>query len=76
MKKLFKIYGPEWMGYFERRTPYPLRAAKLSIAFTLFPWWKPSFHYNKKLTEAAKRDGATIWKFSWLWVQISFGRWV
>lgn len=71
-----KIYGPSWMGFFERRTPYPLRAAKLSIDLTLFPWWKPRFKYNKGLSESAKCNGAIIWYARWLWVQVSFSRWV
>lgn len=71
-----KIHGPTWMGFFERRVPYPLRAAKVSIDFTLFPWWKPEFHYKKELTEEAKRNGSTIWYVRWLWVQVSFSRWL
>jgi len=74
--KIFKIYGPKWMGYVERRTPYPLRAAKLSIDFSIFPVFKPRFIYRKNLTEEKKAAGATIWHFRWLFIQVSFGRWV
>jgi len=63
------------MGMFERMCPYPLRAARLSISFTLFPWLRPQAHWSRNLTESAKRDGETIWYVRWLWVQISYSRW-
>jgi len=72
---MFKIYGPKWMGYFERRIPYPLRAAKISIAFTLWPWIKPSFR-KSHISESSRVDGDVIWYFRWMWVQISYSRWV
>ena len=57
--------------------PYPLRAARLSLALHPFGfWWKPAFAYRRTLTEAAKRDGETIWWLRWAWFQISYGRWV
>jgi len=48
------------LGFIERYVPYPLRAAKLSLDLTLFPWWKPRFHYNRSLNEIAKEQGMTI----------------
>lgn len=64
------------LGFVERHVPYPLRAAKLSISFTLFPWWRPFFQWNRRLTEAAKREGTPIWYVRWLFIQISYARWV
>lgn len=64
------------LGFIERRIPYPIRAAKLSIEFTLFPWWKPRFHHNSRLTEDEKQLGITIWYMRWLWVQIAYSRWI
>jgi len=73
--RIFKIYGPSWMGFFERRVPYPLRAARITVSFILFPWIKPSFNYNKEMPEQARRGGDTIWYARWLWVQIAYSRW-
>jgi len=63
------------LGFIERYVSYPLRAAKLSLDLTLFPWWKPRFHYNRSLNEIAKEQGMTIWYARWLWFQISYSRW-
>ena len=63
------------LGIVERFVPYPYRAARISIDFIIFPWWKPSFEYRKDLDEWARREGETIWWFRWLWVQISYKRW-
>lgn len=60
-----------------KRIPYPLRATKISLELNPFGFWAvPRFHWKRRLTEAAKADGATIWWVRWLWFQISFGRWV
>jgi len=64
------------MGYLERRAPYPLRAMRISVSFRIFPQWRPSYTYKRDLTELAKADGVIIWWASWLWVQISYNRWV
>lgn len=57
--------------------PYPLRAMKISIELNPFGFWlKPTFFRKKSLTEAAKRDGDTIWWARWAWFQISYSRWV
>ena len=59
----------------ERNVSYPLRAAKLSLDLTLFPWWKPRLRINRNLTEEAKENGVMIWYARWLWFQISYSRW-
>jgi hypothetical protein len=64
------------LGRIERLVPYPLRAARISLSLTLFPWWRPRFQWNCNLTDTAKRDGETIWYARWLWFQISYSRWV
>ena len=62
------------LGFIERRVPYPLRAARLGVSFTLFPWWIPSFRHTG-ISESAKRDGNVIWYGRWLFVQIEYRRW-
>jgi len=71
---LLKTYGPKRLGL-ARYIPYPLRATKISLDLNPFGFWEPSFHHNKKLTEAAKRDGNVIWYARFAWFQISFSRW-
>lgn len=57
--------------------PYPLRAARPSLSLNPFGFWfVPRFHWHRDMTEAAKRDGNTIWWARWTWFQISFSRWV
>jgi hypothetical protein len=55
------------------RIPYPLRAMRISLAFTPFSWWNLRFH-KRELTEFAKAQAETQW---WLNVgpfQLSYGR--
>ena len=69
-----KTYGPAWLGM-GKFFPYPLRSSRISFCLNPFGWWlKPSFTRKKDLTEAAKRDGATIWWFRWLFLQVSYSR--
>lgn len=59
------------------KIPYPLRATRISISLNPFGFWlKPQFMHKKKLTEAAKANGETIWWARWAWFQIEYGRWV
>ena len=58
--------------------PYPLRAAKLSVAFHPFSifggTWFDYVNHNKTMTDLVKSDGRTIW---WLRLgpfTISYGR--
>jgi hypothetical protein len=65
------------LGFIRGRIPYPLRAARISLCMHPFGfWWRPLFTYRKALTEAARRDGETIWWARWAWFQISYSRWV
>lgn len=63
------------LGFIEKRIPYPLRAAKLSIQFTIFPWLKPRFVNRSNISEQSKKDGNTIWYARFLWIQINYSRW-
>lgn len=73
---MLKTYGPEWLGM-SRFFPYPLRAAKLSFSFNFIGWWlKPSFVWRRELTALAKQQGETIWYARWLFLQVSYSRWV
>lgn len=59
------------------KLPYPLRATKISISFNPFGFWPvPQFVHKRNLTERARADGETIWWVRWLWLQVSYGRWV
>jgi hypothetical protein len=62
------------LGPIERRIPYPLRAASISIRIAPFGFWKPSFTHRKRLTEAARANGETIWWARFAWFQISYAR--
>lgn len=62
------------LGPIERRIPYPLRAARISLCFAPFGFWKPSFVHRKTLTEAARANGETIWRARFAWFQISYSR--
>lgn len=62
------------LGPIERRIPYPLRAASISILFAPFGFWWPSFTHRKSLTEAARENGETIWWARFAWFQISYSR--
>ena len=56
--------------------PYPLRAAKISIAINPFGfWWKPYF-YRFYTNENSKREGDTQWHARWAWFEISYARWL
>ena len=56
--------------------PYPLCAAKISLAGRPFGFWLVPQFYRKQLTEQAKEQGETIWWARWAWFQISFSRWL
>lgn len=64
------------LGSIARRVPYPLRSASISIRFVPFNFWMPSFTHRKSLTEAARRNGETIWWARFAWFQISYARMV
>lgn len=56
--------------------PYPMRAARIAIEIMPFGFWlRPRWH-RRKLTEAAKEQGETIWYVRWAWFQVSYSRWV
>lgn len=74
---LLKPSGPRWMGPVQRRIPYPLRAFKISIDINPFgPWWKPELVDRRCMSEDRKRAGESQLWIRWLWIQISFSRWV
>lgn len=62
------------LGFIQRRIPYPLRAARISLTFNPFGFWWPSFTHRKDLSEAARREGETIWWARFAWLQISYSR--
>jgi hypothetical protein len=55
--------------------PYPLSSAKLSLSIGFTCWW-PRLVVNRKLTEFAKEQGATIWYARALCFQVEYSRWV
>lgn len=60
---------------------YPYNSYKINFTVSLWPfvkrtWWLPSFYRNQGLTETAKAGGAQLWSIRWLWLEISFNRWV
>jgi len=75
IKNFFKNKGGRHLGFIERKVPYPFRAMRIQLEFTLFPWWKPRFIYFN-LSEGARANGDTQWYAHWLWVQISYSRWL
>lgn len=60
------------------RIPYPLRAARLSLAFHPFSvfggTWFDYVNKSETLTESAKSDGATIWWIRFGPFTLSYGR--
>lgn len=70
-----KEYGPRWLGV-GRFFPYPLRAVRIDLSLHPFGFFAPRFRHNRELTEAARRDGATIWYARFAWFQVSYSRWV
>jgi len=62
------------LGFVQRRIPYPLRAARISLTLNPFGFWKPSFTHRKDLSEVARREGEIIWWVRFAWFQISYSR--
>ena len=62
------------LGPIQRRIPYPLRSFSISLRFVPFTFWWPSFTHRRGLSEAARRDGETIWWARFAWFQISYAR--
>jgi hypothetical protein len=57
---------------------YPLNAIRLDISFMFDPfnlWWKPRF-VKRNITEFQKEQGEDIWWARWLFLQITYKRWV
>lgn len=69
--RMYRLWGLPFMPV----VPYPARATKLTLDLNLTGcWWRPTFTHRKTLSEAARRDGETIWWARWLWFQVSYSR--
>lgn len=56
--------------------PYPLRAARICLVFSPFCFWFKPVFVNLNPNERCRKDGDQIWRFRWLWFELSYNRWL